>query len=532
MKKQILLLSLPLMLFSKDITLEWLDSKPKGVYKDFYIWQYLKQDIKPAQALKAVEQVKYLNPKIFHLFSKKYDDDSFKLYSKCLKMGNGKLLKQEDYCIESGLSVYDATKLSYGELSNVIEKVQNNYPLYSKKLQILNSPAPFRALINSDNETFFDTFNECGSVYRLKHFNETFPLKFLQKLKSDEKNFDRTIKRIVTNLDMSKAQKSLLYLDPKGLSYKTLFHLAVNAIRHGEEKFALNYLEEAQKKAYYQMEKDNITFWQYLLTKDEKFLKKLTLSWDVNIYTLYANEKLDKKQNNIIFNIKQDNKKSTYDDKDPFRWLPVLNDTKKMDEQKMEKYNDLFASEETLPHLAFVKERYDRYKNSYFITPFKDIVSRYDNERKALIYSIARQESRFIPSSISFAYAMGTMQIMPFLSKAIAKELKEPYDIYEQLDPGVNIRYADHHLDMLEKKLRHPLFIAYAYNGGIGFTTRSLKKGLFKEGKYEPFLSMELLQFDETKKYGKKVLANYYVYHNHLNKDKVKISELLESSLK
>jgi soluble lytic murein transglycosylase len=79
------------------------------------------------------------------------------------------------------------------------------------------------------------------------------------------------------------------------------------------------------------------------------------------------------------------------------------------------------------------------------------------------------------------------MQIMPFLSKAIAKELQEPYDIDKQLEAKTNIRYAHHHLNFLEKRLKHPLFIAYAYNGGIGFTKRVLKSGLFKSGEYEPF---------------------------------------------
>ena len=122
------------------------------------------------------------------------------------------------------------------------------------------------------------------------------------------------------------------------------------------------------------------------------------------------------------------------------------------------------------------------------------------------------------------------MQIMPFLSKAIAKQLKESYDIDKQLTPKTNIRYGIHHLKYLKKALRHPLFIAYAYNGGIGFTKRMLKEGLFKKGKFEPFLSMELLPYDETKKYGKKVLANYFIYQNYLNsKDKISFDKLILS---
>ena len=41
---------------------------------------------------------------------------------------------------------------------------------------------------------------------------------------------------------------------------------------------------------------------------------------------------------------------------------------------------------------------------------------------------------------------------------------------------------------------------------------------------------MELLPYDETKKYGKKVLANYFVYNNYLNtNNKVKISTLIKN---
>jgi len=121
------------------------------------------------------------------------------------------------------------------------------------------------------------------------------------------------------------------------------------------------------------------------------------------------------------------------------------------------------------------------------------------------------------------------MQIMPFLSKAIAKQLHEKYNIDDQLKPKVNLKYAAHHLKFLEKRLNHPLFIAYAYNGGIGFTKRILKSGLFKKGKYEPYLSMELLPYDETKKYGKKVLANYFIYQNYLNSEKkISFDKLLD----
>ena len=123
---------------------------------------------------------------------------------------------------------------------------------------------------------------------------------------------------------------------------------------------------------------------------------------------------------------------------------------------------------------------------------------------------------------------MGVMQIMPFLSRAIAKELKDIYNINEQLKPEVNLRYANHHLNFLEKKLKHPLLISYAYNGGIGFTKNIVLKRYFKNNKYDPYLSMEMLPYNETRKYGKKVLANYYVYANYLGEN-ISIKELFKT---
>jgi len=514
----------------ENITLKWLEKQPKSFAKDFFIWQYLEKDISIEQSMQAVSQVRYLNNKILYSYIDKSKDLNLQDYKQCMRLSSQNLIKREAYCIEAGLSVYDATKLSKKELENFIVKAKNEYPEYVKRLEVLKSNIPFQELIKKDKETFFKTFNQCGSVYRVKNFNDYFPASLFTKIKED-KQFSQTIKLIVTNLDMRKAQISLLKLSPEGLSFDSVFHLAINAIRHNKEELALVYLEDAFQKAYFQMDKDNITFWQYQITQDKKYLESLSKSWDVNLYSLFAQELLEKENKNVVYAIEQEKKElDHYDIKNPFEWLEVLNHSKKMNEVKLKKYQDMFTTDETLGHLAFVKERYTRYRKSYFVTPYEKYLKDLSDERKSLIYAIGRQESRFIPTSISSAYAMGTMQIMPFLSKAIAKELNEPYNIFEQFDAKTNLRYANHHLNYLEKHLQNPLFVAYAYNGGIGFTKRLLKTKLFKKEKYEPYLSMELLPYDETKKYGKKVLANYLIYNNHLNtKNKISLSGLIKT---
>jgi soluble lytic murein transglycosylase len=109
------------------------------------------------------------------------------------------------------------------------------------------------------------------------------------------------------------------------------------------------------------------------------------------------------------------------------------------------------------------------------------------------------------------------MQIMPFLIRHLAKQRGEELDLNDMFNPYTAISYANQHLDYLTKYLYHPLFIAYAYNGGIGFTRRTIRsKHLFKTGMYEPYLSMELIDYEEAKEYGKKVLVNYIIYLNQI----------------
>ncbi|MBL0708210.1 MAG: transglycosylase SLT domain-containing protein, partial [Sulfurimonas sp.] len=110
--------------------------------------------------------------------------------------------------------------------------------------------------------------------------------------------------------------------------------------------------------------------------------------------------------------------------------------------------------------------------------------------------------------------------------RAIAKDEKiKNFDLDDMFEPKTALKFANIHLDWLERSLYNPLFIAYAYNGGIGFTKRLLKSGTFRKGEYEPFLSMELVYYDESREFGKKVLANYATYMDILG-EPVSIYEL------
>ena len=514
------------------VTLEWLEQKPKSYARDFFILQYLEQENLSIQnAKKAYDMANDTNATVKRVYNKKYRSLPAEDL-KCYRASIEQLKNENSKCIALGLSLNEATEISKKDLNFFISKL-DAYPTLKNDLLIIASDDPFSSLINSDLNRFFKLFFDLKKDYSIKFLNKPLNQDFIDKISVD-KNFERFLRHVIYEDGLKNLQKSLLNVkNHKDMTADTLFFLGINAINNNKSDIALSFFNDSNKKSYFRGYKDRSLFWIYLITQNQSYLKELSLSWDNNIYSLYAKELLDLEIDNIVYDIPLKNIKSSFDIHDQFEWMKVLEDTKKnFDEQKLIKYQNLFSDENTLAHQAFILERYSKYKTQYFITPYRNIVQNYDVDKQVLIYSIARQESHFIPSAISFSSAQGVMQIMPFLSLDIAKKLKEDYNVYEQFIPSINIKYGSYHLDTLMKQFNNnPLFIAYAYNGGAGYARTQLKKGLFKSrGKYEPFLSMELISFPETREYGKKVLANYYVYNNYLNSEnKINLSTIFQS---
>lgn len=526
MKFSFFLFLLSGIIFSKEITLDFLNSKPKSIYKDYYIWRYLDNNISSKTALKLLGDTKRVNRKIFIKFAKKIDDKNYKKILKCYKMKPKEFLKSDADCIKIGFSSYDATKLSPKELGVIDKKISKTYPELHNIYQILLSNKPFKQLIKSDKDTFFDTFNKVGSLYREKHFNSFLNKSFLQKIKND-KRFNQTVKLIITDAKLDKLQRSLLDINSSNLNARTNFFLFLNAVNKKRKELAKKYLLLAGKKFYFRFDKDKVLFWRYLVYKDLDSLYKLTKSFDANIYSLYALEKLGIQPSNIKVLRECKHSKPFANITKPFKWLQILGKLNSKD-TNLTKFSKKFNSCEELPVKSFILERADFKNYNYFIFPYYRYLKKYKKDRQALILAIARQESRFIPSSISSSYALGMMQFMPFLAKATAKQKKiKNFDLDDMFQPKIAYSFAYEHLNYLQKKLKYPLFIAYAYNGGIGFTKRMLKSGLFKNGAYEPFLSMELVPYDESRRYAKKVLANYVIYKNILG-EKASIRTLLK----
>ena len=488
--------------------LSFFDDKPRGLTKDFYIYRYLKKPTTTSEeAWKLLELTSRMSMKLFHEYAKKLDDPGIKKVSKCLKMKIKPLLKEDDECLAIKFSIYAATKLNKEELKKVEQRL-NNYNI-SKALHVIYSENPFDAMIKGDKNLFFTIYNEVGSKYREKNLDKEISQKKIKELQGNWR-LNQTIKYTITNNKIKNFNKSLIHIDrfDEVLSHQSLFFLALNALKLRYKKLAMAFLDESYKRAYYRMDKDKVLFWQFLISKDTKYKDKIKKSFDLNIYTLLAGVK-----NKRIMIAKAWEKNPNYDETDPFGWTNLLNESKGKTPLELEKIALTYLYGSTLPHYSYLMEKASAHKDHYFPIPYKNFLTGISKKRIALIMAIARQESRLVPSAISHSYALGMMQFMPFLAKAIAKEQNiKNFDLDDMFKPKVALKFANIHLDWLERSLYHPLFIAYAYNGGIGFTKRLLQSSTFKKGSYEPFLSMELIHYDESREYGKKVLANYITY--------------------
>lgn len=510
----LLLLFVSISLSAQTITLDFFKDKPRSFAKDFYISQFLDQDIKPKEAEALIGDVHNLNYRLFYKFVDKMDDFSFTRTKYCLKLKAKQFQGKSADCIAMGLSAYKATKLEPQTLNQIANSINTSYPNIAKRYKLIAS-RNFKTLLSAENEVLINTFTSVGGKFRQTYYNHPIPPSKLNEL-IKQKSFSAMVKKIVRDPKLTQLQKSILKIDASNLTAEANFLLSLNAIKQDKEDIAIWYLKLSEKKAKKAFDRGKALFWQYLIKKDNSYLVKLTETKDINIYSLYAYETLGIAPKGIKLGIDSNITKSPFDITDPFAWIKVQK------EFKSKKYSSYEAkkvaamqlnSKESEAHVARLIYNFKQ-EEHYYLRPHFQYLSSQEPKRAALILAISKQESLFIPTSVSYSYALGMMQFMPYVAKDIAeKNGFKDFKYRDMFNPKIAYKFADIHLDFLEKSLYHPLYVAYAYNAGIGFTKRSiLQKAYFKEGKYEPFLSLEMIPNQQARHYGKKVLANYVIY--------------------
>ncbi|HLD22556.1 MAG TPA: transglycosylase SLT domain-containing protein, partial [Sulfuricurvum sp.] len=367
-----------------------------------------------------------------------------------------------------------------------------------------------------------------GTAYRAEHFNTPIDNEILSQL-TVLKGFDQLVYLSATEPKLDKIQESLSNVSGGVYPPQTHFYLGLNALKFNRTDNALFHFQEAKRKAYSPIERDKNSFWIYRITQDDAILQELSESLDINMYTLWAREKLGVETQNYFTTLPTPDKGGFKGD-NPFEWNALHQELVATPPEKLYEIVERYDGEDSLAVQAYMIERvYGQYIHNYTM-PYDQYMSTLSTDQKAMMYALMRQETRMIPGLISRSFALGLMQIMPFNVDSISKihSLKiKSYD--DMFNPQFSIAYSIEHMKHIESTLYNPVLMAYAYNGGIGFTKRLLLNGsYFNAGEHEPFMSMELVANAESREYGKKVLANYVMYKKILG-ESVSISAIFDT---
>ena len=128
-----------------------------------------------------------------------------------------------------------------------------------------------------------------------------------------------------------------------------------------------------------------------------------------------------------------------------------------------------------------------------------------------LLFAVMRVESIYNRRIVSYAGAVGLMQIMPTTGRRIALQLHRPeYSVSDLLDPGTNVEMAAWYLGSLIERFdgRLPLAIA-SYNGGP-HNVRIWMRQHHPNTPLDAFL--ERIPFSQTHRYVRRVLTHYAAY--------------------
>jgi Soluble lytic murein transglycosylase and related regulatory proteins (some contain LysM/invasin domains) len=151
----------------------------------------------------------------------------------------------------------------------------------------------------------------------------------------------------------------------------------------------------------------------------------------------------------------------------------------------------------------------------YLIYPyaFPEYLKKYSSEfgvDPLFVLAVIREESRFDPEAGSFAGALGLMQVMPATGKGIANSLGiKNFSSQMLLDPETSIKMGCFYLsEQLKNFSGNKYFASGAYNGGPG----AMGNWISEMGDKNIDEFIELIPYDETRNYIRKVMGSYFFY--------------------
>lgn len=151
---------------------------------------------------------------------------------------------------------------------------------------------------------------------------------------------------------------------------------------------------------------------------------------------------------------------------------------------------------------------------------------------RAAVYAIARQESMFQLDAISSSGARGLMQLMPGTAKEVAGKVGVGYSASRLIsDAAYNALLGSTYLGtQLERYDGSLVLAAAAYNAGPGNANKWIAAyGDPRAENVDPVIWVELIPFQETRKYVQRVLGNYLVYRERLGDGGLTLQEALRT---
>jgi soluble lytic murein transglycosylase len=151
---------------------------------------------------------------------------------------------------------------------------------------------------------------------------------------------------------------------------------------------------------------------------------------------------------------------------------------------------------------------------------------------RAAVFAVARQESMFQIDAVSSAGARGLMQLMPGTAEEVARKVGVDYSPHRLVSDAtynalLGSTYLGTQLDRYDGSL---LLAAAAYNAGPGNANRWINAyGDPRAANVDPVIWVELIPFQETRTYVKRVLGNYLVYRERLGDEPFPMLEALRT---
>jgi soluble lytic murein transglycosylase len=116
-----------------------------------------------------------------------------------------------------------------------------------------------------------------------------------------------------------------------------------------------------------------------------------------------------------------------------------------------------------------------------------------------------REESGFDPKIVSYAHAVGLMQLLEKTASGMARRDVSARELYQ---PELNVALGTKYVRYLLDRFGHPVLAVAGYNSGPGGVLRTLKRTTGRE--IDEFV--EWIPYDQTSRYTKRVLSSAWVY--------------------